>query len=35
MSGDYELAVKWLDAADKDAELVVSPGLRKRIDAKR
>jgi hypothetical protein len=35
MSGDYELAVKWLDAADKDAELVVSPGLRKRIEAKR
>lgn len=32
MSGDYELATKWLDAADKDAELVVSAGLRKRID---
>lgn len=35
MLGDYDLATKWLDTADKDADLVVSEGLRKRINAMR
>ena len=34
MMGDYHLALKWLDNADQDADLVVSAGLRKRINAK-
>ena len=35
MLGDYELATRWLDYADENAELLVSPGLRKRIDARK
>ena len=34
MMGDYHLALKWLDSADQDADLVVSAGLRKRINAR-
>lgn len=35
MMGDYHLALKWLDSADQDADLVVSAGLRKRINARK
>lgn len=35
MMGDYELATRWLDYADENADLLVSPGLRKRIDARK
>jgi len=31
MLGDYELALKWLDQADRMSALDLSPGLRKRI----
>ena len=31
MMGDYHLALRWLDYADQDADLIVSAGLRKRI----
>ena len=31
MLGDYELATKWLDQADRMSTLELSPGLRKRI----
>jgi hypothetical protein len=34
MMGDYHLAALWLDNADRDADLVVSAGLRKRINAR-
>ncbi len=32
MMGDYHLALRWLDYADQDADLIVSAGLRKRIN---
>ena len=32
--GDYKLASEWLDQTDKEADLVTSEGLRKRIDSK-
>ena len=35
MMGDYELATRWLDYADENADLLVSPGLRKRIDCRK
>ena len=31
MLGDYTLAISWLDTADKECELSLSPGLRTRI----
>ena len=31
MLGDYELAGRWLDQADRMSKLDLSPGLRKRI----
>ena len=34
MMGDYHLASRWLDNADKLADLLVSEGLRKRINAR-
>lgn len=34
MMGDYHLAARWLDNADKLADLIVSEGLRKRINAR-
>jgi hypothetical protein len=34
MMGDYHLAARWLDNADKLADLSVSEGLRKRINAR-
>ena len=34
MLGDYKLASEWLDQADKEADLITSEGLRKRIDSK-
>lgn len=34
MLGDYKLASEWLDQADKEADLLTSAGLRKRIDSK-
>ena len=34
MLGDYRLASEWLDQADKEADLLTSAGLRKRIDSK-
>jgi tetratricopeptide (TPR) repeat protein len=34
MMGDYHLASQWLDNADQLAELLVSDGLRKRINAR-
>ena len=33
MLGDYKLASEWLDQADKEADLLTSAGLRKRIDS--
>lgn len=33
--GDYKLAAEWLDLADASCSLPLSPGLRKRIDAKK
>lgn len=33
MMGDYHLALRWLDNADKDADLIVSSGLRRRINS--
>lgn len=35
MLGDYELATRWLDYADENADLLVSSGLRKRINARK
>ena len=35
MLGDYNLASEWLDLADKEADLLTSEGLRKRINAKK
>ena len=35
MMGDLNLATKWLDRADENATLSLSPGLRKRIDARK
>jgi hypothetical protein len=35
MMGDLKLATKWLDRADENATLSLSPGLRKRIDARK
>ena len=35
MLGDYDLAAKWLDSSENDADLVVSEGLRKRINARK
>ena len=35
MLGDLNLATKWLDRADTLAELSLSPGLRKRIEARK
>jgi hypothetical protein len=35
MLGDYNLASEWLDQADKEADLLTSEGLRKRINAKK
>ena len=35
MMGDLNLALKWLDRADSFAALRLSPGLRKRIEARR
>ena len=35
MMGDLNLATKWLDRADENASLGLSPGLRKRIDARK
>ena len=35
MMGDLNLANKWLDRADENASLGLSPGLRKRIDARK
>lgn len=35
MLGDLNLATKWLDQADKLASLSLSPGLRKRIEARK
>lgn len=35
MLGDYGLASEWLDLADKEADLLTSEGLRKRINAKK
>lgn len=34
MLGDYELAGKWLDTSEKEADLIVAEGLRKRINAR-
>lgn len=34
MMGDYHLAARWLDSADRLADLLVSEGLRKRINAR-
>jgi hypothetical protein len=34
MLGDYNLASEWLNLADKEADLLTSEGLRKRIDSK-
>ena len=31
ITGDYELALKWLDLSDKDGKVVFSDGLRKKI----
>lgn len=33
--GDYELATRWLDYADENADLLVSSGLRKRINIRK
>jgi hypothetical protein len=35
MSGDYDLATKWLDKSDKENALPLSPVLRKRINARK
>ena len=35
MMGDLDLATKWLDRADQNASLSLSPGLRKRIEARK
>lgn len=34
MLGEYELALEWLNQADKEADLLTSEGLRKRINTK-
>ena len=34
MLGNYPLAIQWLDQADKECMLALSPGLRKRIQSK-
>ena len=35
MMGDFGIATKWLDRADQNASLTLSPGLRKRINARK
>ena len=35
MMGDYHLAAQWLDRADENANLVVSAGLRSRINLRK
>ncbi len=35
MMGDLNIATKWLDRADENAALSLSPGLRKRIEARK
>ena len=35
MTGDYDLAVKWLDKSDQESTLPLSPVLRKRINARK